>query len=68
MTLFKCKMCGGSLKITPDATVAEREYCRAKQTLPKLNNDSDSGISKRDYWKWKIGSFVVHCTDGDIQE
>lgn len=42
MTLFRCKMCGGSLKITSDATVAECEYCRTKQTLPKLNDNSNS--------------------------
>ena len=39
MSLFKCKMCGGSLEITGNETVAECEYCGTKQTLPKLDDE-----------------------------
>ncbi len=38
MAIFKCKMCGGSLEITVDATVCECEYCGTQQTLPRLDN------------------------------
>ena len=39
MSLFKRKMCGGSLEITGNETVAECEYCGTKQTLPKLDDE-----------------------------
>ena len=39
MSAFKCKMCGGSLEIQSNETVVECEYCGAKQTLPKLNDE-----------------------------
>ena len=39
MALFKCKMCGGSLEIHPDSTIATCEYCGSVQTLPRLNDD-----------------------------
>ena len=38
MTIFKCKMCGGTLEIN-NQTVATCEYCGAQQTLPKLDDD-----------------------------
>ncbi len=39
MALFKCKMCGGSLDIHADNTIATCEYCGSVQTLPRLNDD-----------------------------
>ena len=39
MAVFKCKMCGGSLEITDDQSVATCEYCGTQQTLPKANDD-----------------------------
>ena len=36
---FKCKICGGSLKIDSGKTVATCEYCGTQQTLPKLGDD-----------------------------
>ena len=39
MTVFKCKMCGGSLEIVSGATVAECQYCGTAQTLPKLEDE-----------------------------
>ena len=39
MSAFKCKMCGGALEIRQGDTVVECEYCGAKQTLPKLDDE-----------------------------
>lgn len=39
MAIFKCKMCGGTLEISNNETVATCEYCGTQQTLPKLDND-----------------------------
>ncbi len=39
MSVFTCKMCGGTLEIQDNKTVAVCEYCGTKQTLPKLNDD-----------------------------
>lgn len=47
MSLFKCKMCGGSLEINNGATIAECEYCGTKQTLPKTNDDVISNLFNR---------------------
>ena len=38
MSLFKCKMCGGTLEVNNE-TVATCEYCGTQQTLPKLDDD-----------------------------
>ena len=39
MSIFKCKMCGGTLEINNNETVGVCEYCGTKQTLPKLDDD-----------------------------
>ena len=39
MSLFKCKMCGGTLEINNNETVATCEYCGTQQTLPKMDDD-----------------------------
>ncbi len=39
MTVFKCKICGGSLSINSDESVAVCEYCGTQQTLPRLDDD-----------------------------
>ena len=39
MSVFKCKMCGGTLEINQGDTVAVCEYCGTKQTLPKLDDE-----------------------------
>lgn len=36
MNIFKCKMCGGALKIPNNQTVVTCENCGTKQTLPQL--------------------------------
>ena len=39
MAVFKCKMCGGALKIDEGVCVVTCEYCTTVQTLPRLNDD-----------------------------
>ena len=47
MSIFKCKMCGGSLEIANGTTVIECEYCGTKQTLPKLDDDKRANMYDR---------------------
>ena len=47
MAVFKCKMCGGELAIEAGSTVAECEYCGAKQTLPKLDDERRANLYDR---------------------
>ena len=47
MSTFKCKMCGGSLDIAPNATVIECEYCGTPQTLPKLHDEKLKNMFER---------------------
>ncbi len=47
MSTFKCKMCGGTLEIQNGSTVAECEYCGAKQTLPKLDDEKRVNLYDR---------------------
>ena len=46
MTIFKCKMCGGSLEINNE-TVATCEYCGTMQTIPRLTDDKRSNLYDR---------------------
>ena len=39
MSIFKCKMCGGTLSVQDGATVAECEYCGTTQTVPTSNDE-----------------------------
>lgn len=47
MTVFKCKMCGGDLKVATGAAVAECEYCGTTQTLPKTADENLQNIFNR---------------------
>ena len=47
MTVFKCKICGGSLQIAPDQSVATCDYCGTKQTLPRLDSDRRANLYDR---------------------
>jgi len=47
MAIFKCKMCGGSLEITDDQSIATCEYCGTQQTLPKANDDVLANLFNR---------------------
>ena len=45
--IFKCKMCGGSLKIQKGETVVTCEYCGSKQTLPRLDDERRASLYDR---------------------
>lgn len=47
MAVFNCKMCGGSLQISPDNSIAVCEYCGSKQTLPRLNDEKIERLYER---------------------
>ncbi len=47
MSIFKCKMCGGTLEISEHQTVAECEYCGTQQTLPRLNDERKANLYDR---------------------
>ncbi|MCI8550586.1 MAG: toll/interleukin-1 receptor domain-containing protein [Lachnospiraceae bacterium] len=47
MSVFKCKMCGGTLELQEKETVAVCEYCGTKQTIPKLDNDRRRNLYDR---------------------
>ena len=47
MPLFKCKMCGGTLEINENQTIATCEYCGTQQTLPKLDSDRRANLYDR---------------------
>ena len=47
MSVFKCKMCGGDLEITPGMSVCECLYCGGKQTLPKLSDEKKNNLYDR---------------------
>ena len=47
MSIFKCKMCGGTLEINKEQSVAICEYCGTKQTLPKFDNERRANLYDR---------------------
>lgn len=47
MAVYNCKMCGGSLDIAEGLTIAECEYCGAKQTVPKAVDENLQNIFNR---------------------
>ncbi len=47
MSIFKCKMCGGTLEINDHQTTAICEYCQTQQTLPKLDDDRRANLYDR---------------------
>lgn len=47
MSIFKCKMCGGTLEINNNETVTECAYCGTKQTLPKLDDEKRANLYDR---------------------
>ena len=46
MAVLKCKMCGGDLEVTADATFVTCKYCNSKQTIPNANDDLLQDIEK----------------------
>ena len=47
MSVFKCKMCGGTLEIHEHEGVVECEYCGTLQTLSKNNNETIQNLFSR---------------------
>ena len=47
MSVFKCKMCGGALEITPGSSVAVCTFCGTKQTLPRLDDEQRANLYDR---------------------
>ncbi|MCR4792191.1 MAG: toll/interleukin-1 receptor domain-containing protein [Lachnospiraceae bacterium] len=39
MTVFRCKMCGANLTVTPGMEICECESCGTNQTLPKFTDE-----------------------------
>ncbi len=39
MSIIKCKMCGGDLRLIEGSTIAECEYCGSRQTVPSADNE-----------------------------
>ena len=47
MSVFKCKMCGGTVEFEPGATVGVCDSCGTKQTLPRLDDDRKANLYDR---------------------
>lgn len=53
MSVFKCKMCGGALKIDNGETAIVCEYCGTNQTLPKLDSEKIANLYDRaNHFRW----------------
>ncbi len=57
MSVFKCKMCGGTLNIIEGSTVAECEYCGTKQTVPTLDNEKKVNLFTQANRLWATCEF-----------
>ena len=47
MSVFKCKMCGGTIEFEQGASVGVCDSCGTKQTLPKLDDDKRANMYDR---------------------
>ncbi len=47
MSIFKCKMCGGTIEFEQGATVGVCDSCGTKQTLPKTGDDVIANLFNR---------------------
>lgn len=47
MSIFKCKMCGGTIEFEQGATVGVCDSCGTKQTLPRLDDDRKTNLYDR---------------------
>ncbi len=47
MSVFKCKMCGGTVEFEPGSTVGVCDSCGTKQTLPRLDDDRRANLYDR---------------------
>ena len=47
MTIFKCKMCGGTIEVKEGTSVGVCDYCGTKQTLPRLDDERRANLYDR---------------------
>ncbi len=47
MSIFKCKMCGGSLEVEKGQTICECEYCGTKQTVSATDDEVITNLYNR---------------------
>ena len=47
MTIFKCKMCGGSIEVKEGASVGICDSCGTQQTLPRLDDERRANLYNR---------------------
>lgn len=47
MSIFKCKMCGGTIEFNPGDTVGVCDSCGTKQTLPRLDDEKRANLYDR---------------------
>ena len=47
MATIKCKMCGGTMEILDNSTVAVCEYCGTRQTIPSISDDRKANLYDR---------------------
>ena len=47
MSIYKCKMCGGTLEIIDNESIAECAYCGTKQTLAKSRDEVQLNLFNR---------------------
>ena len=47
MSVFKCKMCGGTIEFRPGDTVGTCDSCGTKQTLPRLDGEKKANLYDR---------------------
>ena len=47
MSVFKCKMCGGTIEFEQGASIGICDSCGTKQTLPKLDDDRRANLYDR---------------------
>lgn len=47
MSVFKCKMCGGTIEFQPGDTIGVCDSCGTKQTLPRLDSDRKANLYDR---------------------
>lgn len=47
MSIFRCKMCGGTIEFNPGDTIGVCDSCGTKQTLPRIDNDRRANLYDR---------------------
>ena len=47
MSIFKCKMCGGTIEFVPGTSVGVCDSCGTKQTLPRIDDEKREGLYNR---------------------